>query len=112
MIQSSKAARRWRLSAKATATAAAVVATAALVAACGGGTSQFEPFIAERVFAFGDDSSVLLSDGKRYGVNGLVTTTTLQDATPDMADMRTVVIVGNAATRRVGRWVYTPRRAG
>ncbi|MFN4059984.1 precorrin-3B C(17)-methyltransferase [Paracoccus hibiscisoli] len=36
---------------------------------------------------------------------------TLADATPDMADMRTVVLVGNAATRRVGRWVYTPRGA-
>ena len=33
----------------------------------------------------------------------------LRDATPEMADMRTVVIVGNAATRRVGRFVYTPR---
>jgi precorrin-3B C17-methyltransferase len=40
-----------------------------------------------------------------------LTTTTLGDATPDMADMRTVVILGNSATRRVGRWVYTPRRA-
>lgn len=39
-------------------------------------------------------------------------TVTLAEATPDMADMRTVVIVGNADTRRVGRWVYTPRRAG
>ncbi|MDO5648581.1 precorrin-3B C(17)-methyltransferase [Paracoccus sp. (in: a-proteobacteria)] len=36
---------------------------------------------------------------------------TLAEATPDMADMRTVVLVGNAATRRVGPWVYTPRRA-
>ena len=36
-------------------------------------------------------------------------TVALSDATPEMADMRTVVIVGNAATRRVGRWVYTPR---
>ncbi|ODT57815.1 MULTISPECIES: precorrin-3B C(17)-methyltransferase [Paracoccus] len=36
---------------------------------------------------------------------------TLAEATPDMADMRTVVLVGNAATRRVGRWVYTPRGA-
>ena len=36
-------------------------------------------------------------------------TTTLAKATPEMADMRTVVIVGNSATRRVGRWVYTPR---
>ncbi|MFC0201645.1 precorrin-3B C(17)-methyltransferase [Paracoccus rhizosphaerae] len=37
---------------------------------------------------------------------------TLAEARPDMADMRTVVLVGNAATRRVGRWVYTPRSAG
>lgn len=34
---------------------------------------------------------------------------TLADARAEMADMRTVVIVGNAATRRVGDWVYTPR---
>jgi len=39
-------------------------------------------------------------------------TVTLAEAIPDMADMRTVVIVGNADTRRVGRWVYSPRRAG
>lgn len=38
-----------------------------------------------------------------------ITCVTLAEATPDMADMRTVVIVGNTATRRVGRWVYTPR---
>ncbi|MGL4279108.1 MAG: precorrin-3B C(17)-methyltransferase [Albidovulum sp.] len=39
-------------------------------------------------------------------------TVTLAEALPEMADMRTMVIVGNAETRRVGRWVYTPRRAG
>lgn len=39
-------------------------------------------------------------------------TVPLADATPDMADMRTMVIVGNADTRRVGRWVYAPRRVG
>lgn len=38
-----------------------------------------------------------------------ITTVELRDATPEMADMRTVVLVGNAATRRVGPWVYTPR---
>ena len=38
-------------------------------------------------------------------------TVTLAEAEPQMADMRTVVIVGNAATRRVGCWVYTPRGA-
>ena len=37
--------------------------------------------------------------------------TTLGQASPDMADMRTLVIIGNAATRRVGRYVFTPRRA-
>ena len=38
--------------------------------------------------------------------------TTIAEARPEMADMCTVVLVGNAATRRVGNWVYTPRRAG
>ncbi|TWI34536.1 precorrin-3B C(17)-methyltransferase [Paracoccus sulfuroxidans] len=38
-----------------------------------------------------------------------IRTVTLAEATPEMADMRTVVIVGNSATRRVGDWVYTPR---
>ncbi|GGW35333.1 precorrin-3B C(17)-methyltransferase [Gemmobacter lanyuensis] len=35
----------------------------------------------------------------------------LAEATEDMADMRTVVLVGNSATRRVGNYVYTPRSA-
>jgi precorrin-3B C17-methyltransferase len=39
-------------------------------------------------------------------------TVTLAEAEPDMADMRTVVILGNPDTRRVGRFVYTPRSAG
>ena len=41
----------------------------------------------------------------------VLNTVRLRDATPDMADMRTVVIVGNPDTRRIGRHVYTPRRA-
>lgn len=39
-------------------------------------------------------------------------TVPLGEATPEMADMRTVVIVGNSATRRVGRFVYSPRSVG
>jgi precorrin-3B C17-methyltransferase len=31
------------------------------------------------------------------------------EARPEMADMRTLVIVCNASTRRVGRWIYAPR---
>jgi precorrin-3B C17-methyltransferase len=40
-----------------------------------------------------------------------ILTVPLRDATPEMADMRTVVIVGNRDTRRVGSYVYTPRFA-
>ena len=38
-----------------------------------------------------------------------INTVTLRDAAPEMADMRTVVIVGNSATKRLGRFIYTPR---
>jgi hypothetical protein len=44
---------------------------ASLLAACGGGTRQIEPFKAERYFAMGDELSVLTSDGRRHGINGL-----------------------------------------
>ncbi len=40
-----------------------------------------------------------------------ITTLTLGEARPEMADMSTIVIVGSSQTRRVGKWVYTPRRA-
>lgn len=35
----------------------------------------------------------------------------LCEARADQADMRTLVIICNAATRRVGRWLYAPRHA-
>ena len=41
-----------------------------------------------------------------------LTVCTLAEATPEMADMRTVVLVGNSTTRRVGRFTYTPRFYG
>jgi precorrin-3B C17-methyltransferase len=40
-----------------------------------------------------------------------IETVRLAEAVPEMADMRTVVLVGNSATRRVGAHVYSPRRA-
>lgn len=40
-----------------------------------------------------------------------IETALLRDARPEMADMRTLVIVGNSATRRIGRWIYAPRHA-
>ena len=45
-------------------------------------------------------------------VDQRVVTVSLAEAVPEMADMRTLVIVGNSATRRVGRFVYAPRSAG
>jgi outer membrane lipase/esterase len=53
----------------------AALAAAGAVVACGGSTSQLEPFIAERVFAFGDEASALTSDGRNYSVNGVDATT-------------------------------------
>lgn len=41
----------------------------------------------------------------------VINTVTLGEATPEMADMRTVVLVGNSATKRLSRYVYTPRSA-
>jgi len=41
-----------------------------------------------------------------------VVTTTLAAADAAQADMRTLVIVGASTTRRIGRWVYTPRSEG
>ena len=40
-----------------------------------------------------------------------IETVALCDARPEMADMKTLVIIGNSATRRVGRWIYAPRHA-
>jgi len=54
---------------------ASLLASAGLLAACGGGTSQYEPFVAERFFAFGDDNSAITpvpaGNGRKYSVNGL-----------------------------------------
>ena len=41
-----------------------------------------------------------------------VLVTSLAEADATQADMRTLVIVGASTTRRVGRWVYTPRSEG
>lgn len=54
---------------------ASLLAAAGLLAACGGGTSQYEAFVAQRLFAFGDETSTLTTtpagNGRKYSVNGL-----------------------------------------
>lgn len=61
--------------------ALATVAAAALIAGCGGGTSQIDPFAPTRVIAFGDESGAILQSGKKYGINGLNADTKLLDCT-------------------------------
>jgi outer membrane lipase/esterase len=50
---------------------ALALAAVALVAACGGGTSTIDAFIPATIVAFGDESSAILPDGRKYSVNGL-----------------------------------------
>lgn len=74
MIFSSKATiPRWRRAL----TAVALVATGTL-GACGGGTTQLEPFQPQRMFAFGDEASHLGPDGRKYGVNVLAVDSTTE----------------------------------
>lgn len=55
--------------------AAGLLAVAAVLAACGGSSTQYEPFYADRVFAFGDETSALTElpagNGRKYSINGL-----------------------------------------
>lgn len=40
-----------------------------LLTSCGGGTSQIEPFKPSRLLAFGDEASVITSQGLKYSIN-------------------------------------------
>lgn len=57
------------------------LAAAALIAGCGGGTEQIDPFAPTRIIAFGDESSAILDSGKKFGINRLNTDTKLLDCT-------------------------------
>lgn len=68
-----------------------VAATLAVMAGCGGGTSQFEPFVPERLFAFGDEASALTTDapaGRNYGINGTSANNTPEDTSDDPIDCK------------------------
>jgi hypothetical protein len=71
MIFSSKATPRRQPAVASRVVAGACVLVLTLLAACGGGTSQFDPFVPKRLLAFGDDSSALTTRGHKYSVNGL-----------------------------------------
>ena len=50
---------------------AGVLLSAALLSACGGSGTQVNSFVATRVFAFGDESSVINADGSKYSINAV-----------------------------------------
>jgi hypothetical protein len=58
---------------------------AALLVACGGSTSAYDPFVPERLFAFGDEASELKSSGRNWGVNGFNSNNT-EDTADDFED--------------------------
>jgi len=61
-------------------TALAIVA-AGLLSSCGGGT-QIESFSPTRIISFGDEASVVNTDGTKYTVNAVVFDTTVSPAVP------------------------------
>ncbi|MDZ7812743.1 MAG: esterase [Ideonella sp.] len=54
-----------------TAPLAVLALSGALLAGCGGGTSQVDQFRATRLLSFGDELNLLTADGKKYSVNAL-----------------------------------------
>jgi outer membrane lipase/esterase len=66
-----KPARRMSLVLKGLALRGAVLWGAVLLSSCGGGTSQSDPFVPQRLVVFGDDTSTISSTGSKYSVNGL-----------------------------------------
>lgn len=50
-----------------------VVASATLLWACGGGTTQEVTFLPTRLIAFGDENSLLTDNGRKYTINALDT---------------------------------------
>src|ERR1700709_2699843 len=52
---------------------AGLLASAALLASCGGSGDAVSNFHATRVLAFGDETSVITADQKKYTVNALLT---------------------------------------
>ena len=70
MTFSSKALARWHSSAGRWVGMAAALSLA-LLSACGGGSTQYDPFVPKRLLVFGDDDSSLDPNGRSYSVNSL-----------------------------------------
>ncbi len=81
MIFSSVPGRRLRAAVRRVAVCAAVA-----LGACGGGTSQYEPFVAGRVIVFGDETSALDASGQKYSINAVTSADNGDGTTTDTLD--------------------------
>lgn len=75
MTFSSKATPRWPATWAGRCAAFFGILSLALIASCGGGTTQYDPFVPGRLLVFGDDDSALDPTGRNYGVNGIAADT-------------------------------------
>lgn len=83
----------WNVNRKARAAlCAGMLASAALLASCGGG-SKAEAFVANRVIAFGDEFSVINADGSKYTVNALVSGSSTLDCASNPIWVQSVAAV-------------------
>ncbi len=73
--------------------AVAAACAAVLMAACGGGVSQVEAFVPERIYAFGDEHSVLTDAGRKYSINALASGSTGIDCESNPLWIQTVANV-------------------
>lgn len=70
-------------------TLVAAAALAGVAAGCGGGTSQYDPFVPDRVLAFGDEATALTTDaprGRNWAINGFNDNGTADDTSDDFED--------------------------
>ena len=71
--------RATRSSVRRALTVAASCVLALGLASCGGGTSQVEAFVPQRLISLGDDMSAFAPDGRKYAINGFAVGSTTPD---------------------------------
>jgi outer membrane lipase/esterase len=64
-----------------------------LLASCGGGTTQVEPFVPTRYIAFGDELSAFEPDGRKYMVNAFNAAATAYECTLNPLWIQTVASI-------------------
>jgi hypothetical protein len=72
---------------------ACAVGSALVVSACGGASGAIEPFKPERLMVMGDELSVLLPDGRKFGINAYAAGTATIDCTTHALWVQTVANV-------------------